>query len=192
MARPRDRPDREAARRRRSAPCASGGQTAIVVGDNDGVAVLARCLASDRCDEPSGRASDRHSRRIRDGDAIALSLLGGQPRTLDVQGRATWDANFDLGAVRATVSCRATVVLDVAAMPTLNGAAQTASIYFNDVLIGAQLLNANGKPQRITAHVPHYALAPGNLLRVVFQRQPEGGCQARGKAIRLPCCRPAI
>ncbi|MFM0319440.1 cellulose biosynthesis cyclic di-GMP-binding regulatory protein BcsB [Paraburkholderia nemoris] len=157
-----------------------GGQTAIVIGDNDGVAVLAR----------SWRPIDVTSRLVvhqidtapnTRGDEIALSLLGGQPRTLDVQGRATWDASFDLGAASGNGKLPGTVVLDVAASPTLNNTAQTASIYFNDVLIGSQLLSANGKPQRITARVPHYALAPNNLLRVVFQRQPEGGCQARGQ-----------
>ncbi|CAB3728348.1 hypothetical protein LMG24238_05489 [Paraburkholderia sediminicola] len=157
-----------------------GGQTAIVVGDNDGVAVLAR----------SWRPIDVTSRLVvhqidtapnTRGDEIALSLLGGQPRTLDVQGRATWDASFDLGAASGNGKLPGTVVLDVAASPALNNTAQTASIYFNDVLIGSQLLTANGKPQRITARVPHYALAPNNLLRVVFQRQPEGGCQARGQ-----------
>jgi hypothetical protein len=70
-------------------------------------------------------------------------------------------------------------VLDVAAAPTSNNSGQTASIYFNDVLIGSQLLTANGKAQRITARVPHYALAPGNQLRVEFQRQPEGDCGPR-------------
>ena len=157
-----------------------GGQTAIVVGDNDGVAILAR----------TWRPIDVASRLVvhqidtapnTRGDEIALSLLGGQPRTLDVQGRATWDASFDLGAASGNGKLPGTVVLDVAASPTLNNTAQTASIYFNDVLIGSQLLSANGKPQRITARVPHYALAPDNLLRVVFQRQPEGGCQARGQ-----------
>nr|WP_244174032.1 cellulose biosynthesis cyclic di-GMP-binding regulatory protein BcsB [Paraburkholderia ginsengiterrae] len=157
-----------------------GGQTAIVVGDNDGVAVLARTwrpidvtsrlVVHQIDDAPNTRA-----------DEIALSLLGGEPRTLDVQGRAIWDANFDLGAASGNGKLPGAVVLDVAAAPTLNNTAQTASIYFNDVLIGSQLLSANGKPQRITARVPHYALAAHNLLRVVFQRQPEGGCQPRGQ-----------
>ncbi|WGS51245.1 cellulose biosynthesis cyclic di-GMP-binding regulatory protein BcsB [Paraburkholderia sp. D15] len=155
-----------------------GGQTAIVVGDNDAVAVLARAW----------RPIDVTSRLVvhqidgapnARGDEIALSLLGGEPRTLDVQGRATWDANFDLGAASGNGKLPSAVVLDVAASPTANNTAQTASIFFNDVLIGSQLLSANGKPQRITARVPHYALAPNNLLRVVFQRQPEGGCQPR-------------
>lgn len=155
-----------------------GGQTAIVVGDNDAVAVLARTwrpidVTSRLVVHQIDTAPNSH------GDEIALSQLGGQPRTLDVQGRATWDANFDLGAASGNGKLPRNVVLDVAASPTPNNTAQTASVYFNDVLIGSQLLSADGKPQRITARVPHYALAPNNLLRVVFQRQPEGGCQAR-------------
>lgn len=157
-----------------------GGQTAIVVGDNDAVAVLAHTwrpidVASSLVVHRIDNAPNTH------GDKIALSMLGGQPRTLEVQGRATWDANFDLGAASGDGKLPDAVVLDIAASPTPNNTAQTASVYFNDVLIGSQLLMANGKPQRITARVPHYALAPNNLLRVVFQRQPEGGCQPRGQ-----------
>ncbi len=156
------------------------GQVAIVVGDNDGVAVLARAWrAIDVSDRLVVHQIDRTQNA--DVDAISLSALGGQPRTLNVLGRATWDANFDLGTVSGNGKLPSSIVLDVSAMPTLNGAGQTAAIYFNDVLIGAQLLNTNGKPQRITAHVPHYALASNNLLHVVFERQPEGGCQARSE-----------
>jgi hypothetical protein len=114
-------------------------------------------------------------------DEVALAALGGEPRTLDVLGRAAWDVNFDLGAVSGEGKLPADVVLDVSAAPTANANGQTASVYFNDVLIGAQLLHADGKPQRITAHVPRYALAPSNLLRVVFQRQPDAGCQAHSQ-----------
>ncbi len=157
-----------------------GGQTAIVVGDNDGVAVLAQTwrpidVASRLVVHQIDNAPDTR------GDQIALSLLGGEPRTLDVQVRASWDANFDLGAASGNGKLPDAVVLDVAAAPTLDDSGQTASVYFNDVLIGSQLLSANGKPQRITAHVPRFALAPRNQVRVEFQRQPEGGCRARDR-----------
>ncbi|MBP0594373.1 cellulose biosynthesis cyclic di-GMP-binding regulatory protein BcsB [Paraburkholderia sp. LEh10] len=157
-----------------------GGQTAIVVGDKDAVAALARAW------RPIDVTSRLIVHQIDDapntrGDGISLALLGGQPRTLDVQDVAVWDANFDLGAASGNGKLPKSVVLDVAAVPTANHAGQTASIYFNDVLIGSQLLNADGKPQRIEARVPHYTLAPNNLLRVVFRRQPEGGCQSRGQ-----------
>ena len=155
-----------------------GGQAAIVVGDNDGVAVLAHTwrsidVASRLVVHQIDNAPDAR------GEQIALSLLGGEPRTLDVQGRASWDASFDLGAASRDGKLPDAVVLDVSAAPTVDNSAQTASVYFNDVLIGSQLLNANGKPQRITAHVPRFALAPRNQLRVEFQRPPEGGCRAR-------------
>jgi hypothetical protein len=156
------------------------GQAAIVVGDNASVSALA----------PTWRPIDVTNRivvyRI-DGaphahaDEVALAALGGEPRTLDVLGRATWDVNFDLGAVSGEGKLPSEVVLDVAAAPTANTIGQTASLYFNDVLIGAQLLHTDGKPQRITAHVPRYALAATNLLRVVFQRQPDAGCQAHSQ-----------
>jgi hypothetical protein len=157
-----------------------GAQTAIVVGDDAGVGVLAHAW---RPIDVSNRLVVHHIDNAPNADAnsIALSQLGGEPRTLDVQGRATWDASFDLGASSGGGKLPDSVVLDVAASPTTSSAAQTASLYFNDVLIGSQLLDANGRPQRITAHVPRYALAPTNLLRVVFQRPPEGGCQARGQ-----------
>jgi hypothetical protein len=155
-----------------------GGQAAVVVGDNDGVAVLAHTwrsidVASRLVVHQIDNAPDAR------GEQIALSLLGGEPRTLDVQGRASWDASFDLGAASRDGKLPDAVVLDVSAAPTVDNSAQTASVYFNDVLIGSQLLNANGKPQRITAHVPRFALAPRNQLRVEFQRPPEGGCRAR-------------
>jgi hypothetical protein len=43
------------------------------------------------------------------------------------------------------------------------------------------MLDENGKPQRIAAHVPRYALAPTNVLRIVFQRRPDGACEARSQ-----------
>ncbi len=157
-----------------------GGQTAIMLGDTGAVAALARAW------RPIDVTSRLVVHQIDDapntrGDGIALALLGGQPRTLDVQDRAVWDASFDLGAASGNGKLPEAIVLDVSAAPTANHTSQTASIYFNDILIGSQLLTADGKPQRIEARVPHYALAPRNLLRVVFQRQPEGGCQPRGQ-----------
>lgn len=148
------------------------GQPAIVVGDPVGVAALAQ--AWHRIDAPNqlvvheiDNASDARS------DAIALSLLGGAPRTLNVQGRGAWRASFDLGAASRAGKLPSDVVLDVAAAPTADNVAELASIYFNDVLIGTQMLRRDGKPQRVTAHVPHDALAPVNLLRVEFEQPPQ-------------------
>lgn len=154
------------------------GQAAIVVGDP----VAAQALVRDW--RPIGVADRYVVHRLDnalapDIDRIALASLGGEPRTLDVLGRATWDASFDLAAVAASGKLPDDVVLDLAAAPTPHGDSDLASIYFNGVLIGSRLLREDGKPDRIIAHVPRYALAPTNVLRVVLQRRPDGGCEAR-------------
>ncbi|GLU34498.1 cellulose synthase [Trinickia caryophylli] len=156
------------------------GQTAIVVGDPVSVEALSRAW------RPIGAADRYVVHRLDEapyahGERVSLSALGGVPRTLDVLARAVWEASFDLAAVAAGGRLPGDVVLDVMAAPTPRGAGQIASVYFNDVLIASRMLAENGKPERITAHVPRYALAPVNALRVVFQRRLEGGCEPRGQ-----------
>lgn len=156
------------------------GRVAIVVGDS----VSAQALVRDW--KPIGVADRYVVHRLDDGPGadvkrIALSALGGEPRTLDVLGRATWDASFDLASVAANGKLPEEVVLDVAAAPTPHHDGNIASVYLNGVLIASKMLDENGKPQRIAAHVPRYALAPTNVLRVVFQRRPDGACEARSQ-----------
>ncbi|WP_146011765.1 MULTISPECIES: cellulose biosynthesis cyclic di-GMP-binding regulatory protein BcsB [Burkholderia] len=156
------------------------GQTAIVVGDNAGVAALARAW------RPIGVAQRYVAHRLDDtpyahAERISLAALGGEPRTLDVLGRAMWEASFELAALAGDGKLPDQVVLDVAAAPTPRAEGEIASIYLNGVLIASQLLTQNGKPERIAAHIPRYALAPTNALRVVFQRRLDGGCEARSQ-----------
>lgn len=156
------------------------GQTAIVIGD----AVAAQALVRDW--RPIGVADRYVVHRLdetidADADRIALSALGGEPRTMDVVDRAVWEASFDLSAVSGGGKLPDDVVLDVAAAPTPHHDGNVASVYLNGVLLASTMLDDDGKPQRITAHVPHYALAPINALRVVFQRRPDGDCAARSK-----------
>ncbi|RDU98418.1 cellulose biosynthesis cyclic di-GMP-binding regulatory protein BcsB [Trinickia dinghuensis] len=156
------------------------GQTTIVVGDR----VAAQALVHDW--RPIGVADRYVVHRLDDTPSpdvkrIALSALGGEPRTLDVLGRAMWDASFDLAAVAANGKLPDQLALDVAAAPTPRHDGNIASVYLNGVLIASKMLDGDGKPQRITAHVPRYALAPTNTLRVVFQRRPDGDCEARSQ-----------
>jgi hypothetical protein len=161
-----------------------GGRAAVVVGDSKGVAALSRTWTpidvSNRLvvheleDAPNVSAGGTT-------DKLALSLVGGEPRSLDVLTSAAWEANFDLAAASRNGKVPRKVVLDLAAAPASNRNAQTASIFFNGVLIGSQLLDTNGRAQRVVADIPVYALGATNLLRVVFQRQPEGGCQPRAQ-----------
>ena len=154
------------------------GQVVIVTGDVAGVAALA---AAWRPIDASNRivVHQLDGAPHAYGDKIALSLLGGEPRTMEVLGRATWDASFDLSTVSGQGKLPGEVVLDVAAAPSASVSGQVASIYFNGMLIGSELLKQNGRVQRITARIPHYALGASNLLRVLFQRPPEDGCRSR-------------
>jgi hypothetical protein len=155
-----------------------GGRAAIVVGDTRGIGALAQSWrpidVSNRLVVHQIDAAERAR-----GDMIALSELGGDPRSVDVQTTASWSARFDLAAASGNGQLPESVVLDLAASPTLSNGAATATIYFNDVMIGAQLLKPDGTRQRISVPIPRYALARTNELRVSFRRQPDAGCQAR-------------
>jgi len=152
-----------------------GGQAAIAVGDSQAIGVLAQAWRTINVSNQlvvHGIDSSINGR----ADVVALSALGGEPATLDVYAQASWSAAFDLGAVAGAGRLPDAVVLDLAGAPNSDGARPVASIYFNDVLIGAQLLDAGGRAQRVTAHIPRAALAARNVLRVTFQRQPGSGC----------------
>ncbi|MGF6772257.1 hypothetical protein P3T18_004745 [Paraburkholderia sp. GAS199] len=155
-----------------------GGRAVLVIADNEGAAVLAR----------GWRPIDVSSRVVvhqidpgarTHGDMIALSDLGGDPRSVDVHDTASWEASFDMAAASGNGQLPQEVVLDLAASPTLSNGGATATVYFNDVMIGAKLLDVDGRRQRLELPIPRYALARTNNLRVTFRRQPDAGCQAR-------------
>ncbi|WP_322045344.1 cellulose biosynthesis cyclic di-GMP-binding regulatory protein BcsB [Paraburkholderia sp. J67] len=155
-----------------------GGRAVIVVGDNAGASVLAH---SWRPIDVSQRVVVHHidSGARLHGDTIPLSDLGGEPRSVDVHSIDSWEASFDLAAASGEKKLPDEVVLDLAASPTLSNGAATATVYFNDVMIGAKLLDVDGHRERLRLKIPRYALARTNNLRVTFRRQPDAGCQAR-------------
>ncbi|WP_035051676.1 cellulose biosynthesis cyclic di-GMP-binding regulatory protein BcsB [Andreprevotia chitinilytica] len=107
------------------------------------------------------------------GDAtVLLSQFGGTAGTLDVIARADRSATFDIGALGADGSLPTEIVFDVSAAPNTGGEAPVASIFLNDFLLGAEHLRADGRPQRISAVIPRYALAARNEIRIAFLRQP--------------------
>jgi len=159
-----------------------GAQAIIMVGDPRGVSVLTQTWRP--VDVSNNLIVHQLDSVVQaDTDAIALSDLGGDPRTIDVTDQAGWEAQFDLSAASGRDRLPSEVVLDLAASPSPQDGAPIASVFFNDVLIGAKLLTANGLPQRIVATIPRYALAARNTVRVSFQRQPDAiGCTTRGQA----------
>jgi hypothetical protein len=125
--------------------------------------VLTRSVVA-RVAEPSLPASD----------ILPLSDLGGTPGPIEVLARGDWTATFGLGAIARAGRVPETLVVDVAAAPGATATAPVATVYLNDVLLGAKMLTADGRPERISARIPGYALAATNVLRVTFQRQPGG------------------
>jgi hypothetical protein len=107
-----------------------------------------------------------------DNSTIPLSRLGGAVGTFDVLARGDWTTTFDLGNVARDGRIPVEVVVDVSAAPGAATSSPVASVMLNDVLLGAKRLNAEGAPERISARVPARILAPRNVLRVSFQRQP--------------------
>ncbi|WP_321949136.1 cellulose synthase [Paraburkholderia sp. J10-1] len=159
-----------------------GGLPTVVVGDDTGVSALSRTWSGIDVSRRLVVHELAASPNLSAGgtsDRIALSLIGGTPRTVDVLTSAAWDANFDLAAVSGDGRIPRRVVLDLAAAPAADRNGQTASIFFNGVLIGSHLLDTDGHAQRVSADIPVYALGTTNTLRVLFQRQPAGGCRPR-------------
>ncbi|MDF2641775.1 MAG: hypothetical protein K0R45_1047 [Pseudomonas sp.] len=103
---------------------------------------------------------------------IALSRLGGKPGVIEVLARSDWSTSFPLGSIAYDGRVPVNAVVDVAAAPGATSTPPVATVFFNDYLIGAAQLNADGKKERIEARIPRYALAAQNTLRVSFQRQP--------------------
>jgi hypothetical protein len=103
--------------------------------------------------------------------AVSLKYLGAKPATFDVLAHADWNATFDIGAVAADGRGPGTLVIDVAASPSAARTSPVASVFLNEVLLGAKEMEANGRRERIVAPIPRYALAARNVIRVSFIRQ---------------------
>jgi hypothetical protein len=107
-------------------------------------------------------------------DILPLTDLGGTPGSIEVLARGDWTATFGLGSIARAGRVPDQLVIDVAAAPGATTTAPVATVFLNDVLLGAKMLTADGRPERISARIPSYALEATNVLRVTFQRQPGG------------------
>lgn len=112
------------------------------------------------------------SRPLSEDGRVALTRLGGKPGAVDVLAKTDWSTSFPLGSVAYDGRVPVKAVIDVAASPGVAGTPPVATLFFNDYLIGAAQLTADGQKERIEARIPRYALAAQNTLRVSFQRQP--------------------
>ena len=106
-----------------------------------------------------------------DMTAVSLKYLGAKPGSFDVLAHADWNATFDIGSVAADGRGPGTLVIDVAAAPSAARTPPVASVFLNEVLLGAREMEATGRRERIVAPIPRYALAARNVIRVSFTRQ---------------------
>lgn len=103
---------------------------------------------------------------------LRLSALGGNFGTFDVVSRGEWTATFPLSAVSVNGRMPGELHLDLAAAPGASPTPPVASVIWNNVLLNAAQMDADGSPERLTARIPGYALGVTNTVQVRFQRQP--------------------
>lgn len=149
------------------------GRPAIVVAQDAGADAAALFSMAGRQSGRSFNAAAGDDPRAADLSALSLESLGAKPATLDVLARGDWKARFPIAAVASQEGkLPSALVIDVAAAPGAARSAPVASVFLNDVLLGARELDANGRRERIVAPIPRYALAAQNDVRVSFVRQP--------------------
>lgn len=110
----------------------------------------------------------------RTNSAVSLTRLSAAALSFDVLERGDWSANFNLGDLATDGRIPSKLEMDVSAAPGASTTAPVASVFINDILLGAKRLEANGQRERVTVDIPSYALKPQNVLRVSFQRQAAG------------------
>ncbi len=106
-----------------------------------------------------------------DRSMIRLAGFGGDAN-FDVVSRGDWTASLPLSAVAVNGRMPTDLVIDIAAAPGASSTRPVASVFWNSVLLAAKRLEADGRPERLDARVPGYALGLSNVVRVSIQRQP--------------------
>lgn len=106
-------------------------------------------------------------------DRTVIRLAGfGSDASFDVVSRGDWTASLPLAAVAVNGRMPSDLVIDIAAAPGASSTRPVASVFWNNVLLSAKRLEADGRPERLDARVPGYALGLSNVVRVSVQRQP--------------------
>ena len=110
---------------------------------------------------------------LSDRSIIHLANMGlGSDTSFDVVSRGDWTVSLPLSAVATNGRMPSDLVIDVASAPGASSTRPVASVFWNNVLLSAKRLEADGRSERLDARVPGYALGLTNIVRVSFQRQP--------------------
>lgn len=108
-----------------------------------------------------------------DASSLPLTSLNGDLDAQLVSSNSNFQIPFrasDIPAGREITSVR--LIASSALDPQGHGATLTA--YLNDTILGSRPLKS-GNPERMTFDVPDGLISRNNALRVLIQRQPEGG-----------------
>ncbi len=140
----------------------AGAKAAGVFGDVWRSVLTTRDVVVNQADTPS--ALDRSVLRLTD--------LGGSDANFEVLSRGDWTTTVPLGALAVNGRMPSDLVVDVAAAPGASSTRPVASIFWNNILLSAKRLEADGRPERLDARIPGYALGLSNVVRVSVQRQP--------------------
>lgn len=116
--------------------------------------------------------SEADTPNVLDRSQLRLTNLGGSDANFDVLSRGDWTTTVPLGALAVNGRMPADLVVDVAAAPGASSTRPVASVFWNNVLLSAKRLEADGRPERLDARIPGYALGLSNVVRVSVQRQP--------------------
>ncbi len=139
----------------------AGAQAAGVFADVWRNVLVSRQVVVTKADSPE----------VDDRSVLRLANLGSEAG-FDVVSRGEWTASLPLSSVAVNGRMPSDLVIDVAAAPGASSTRPVASVFWNNVLLSAKRLEADGRPERLDARVPGYALGLNNVLRVQFQRQP--------------------
>jgi hypothetical protein len=152
------------------------GQAVIVLGDRQAVDTFSAIW---RPIDVSNNliAHDAVTPIVGQSDKISLAALGGHPEAVGVQRVTDWSTLFDLGAVSSKGRQPKQVVLDLAGSPDSENTPVVASVFMNDTLVGAKLLNMDGREQRVAFDIPQYTLRARSQLRIHFERESNTGCR---------------
>ena len=103
--------------------------------------------------------------------SVPLTALGGSTASFDVIQQGDWTVNFNIDRVSADGRLPKQLLLDLAAAPGATRTSPVASVFLNDILLGAKHLEASGRREQMLVRIPREALAIRNTLRVSFVRQ---------------------
>ncbi len=125
--------------------------------------------------EPLLTSEQKNSLRVPEektasNNTVDIVSAGSSSPTFSVYEKGSWVANIPLSLFSADGRSAESLTIDVSAATDPSGVRPVMTIFWNDVLLDAKQLRANGRPESLTTRVPPYVMGINNTLRVSVQR----------------------